>query len=65
MKDKSGKACWVLLAAVALFSAGCGGMSGTYQASPASLLLIQNEAKPATKAVPASAPQPVVLLTVD
>ena len=65
MKDKSGKLCWVLLAAVALLTAGCGGFGGSYQASPASLLLMQNDAKPALKAVPVSAPQPVALLTVD
>ncbi|HTH47402.1 MAG TPA: hypothetical protein VMB21_07820 [Candidatus Limnocylindria bacterium] len=65
MKDKSGKLCWLMLAAMALLSAGCGGFGGTYQASPASLLLMKNDAKPAVKTVPVTAPLPVSLLTVD
>ena len=68
MKNKSGRLVWPLLAAMALLSAGCGGMGGSYSASPASLLLLKNEARPATipGAEPAAATSlPVSLLTVD
>ncbi len=65
MKDMSGKLCWVLLGAVALLTAGCGGFNGSYQASPASMLLMQNDSKPAPKPVQVAAPQTVALLSVD
>ena len=65
MKSKSGKLGWLMLAAVALLSAGCGVFGGTYQASPASMLLLQNDSKPAPKPVEVAAPQTVALLTVD
>jgi hypothetical protein len=68
MKNKSGRLVWPLLAAMALLSAGCGSFGGSYSASPASLLLIKNESRPAATpgAEPAAAASlPVSLLTVD
>lgn len=50
MKDISRGRSLSLLAAVAVLAAGCGGIRGNYQASPASLMLL--------KAAPVSAPSP-------
>ena len=68
MKNKSGRLVWPLLAAVALLSAGCGSFGGSYSASPASLMLLKNDAKPVTvpgaEATSATS-GPASLLTVD
>ena len=50
MKKKSRRGCLWLLAAGSLLLAGCGGIRGNYQASPASLLILKQ---------PVSVPVPV------
>jgi hypothetical protein len=57
-----------LVAAVALFGAGCSGISTTQSVSPATFLLpgffVQAPAESATPAVPESKPEPASFLTV-
>lgn len=63
MKEMSRGRSLMLLAAVAVMAAGCGGVRGTYQASPASLMLLK--AAPAPSPSPAAGGHIPVIVTAD
>ncbi len=63
MKDMSRGRSLLLMAAVAVLAAGCGGVRGNYQASPASLMLLK--AAPAPALSPAAGGHIPAIVTAD